>query len=294
MHRSTILGIFTSVASAAPYHPSNTYSQTTNSCAIIFDGRIPANASLADFDTASGGGWNPFNPDYVKGNDLAWSDILLLPKPASPSRFDGATSSIPVEVTISDASIFQKQNGFRRAGLQFSKDNNEDSPGSEGVVTLHFSVLQDKSRPLNLTHEYLNVWHEAADYSANQFNFEAGTLIGSESLQKDTYKLLDRNNKLIWSTPILPNVWQNFAITLDFDNNTIQAWYSYGNKSLRPATGPVSNDNSGRGQYQIGILKKPTGTDDVVNSGYQENGLDEGLIYGGIFIENSSHKCIST
>lgn len=155
MHRSTILGIFTSVASAAPYHPSNTYSQTTNSCAIIFDGRIPANASLADFDTASGGGWNPFNPDYVKGNDLAWSDILLLPKPASPSRFDGATSSIPVEVTISDASIFQKQNGFRRAGLQFSKDNNEDSPGSEGVVTLHFSVLQDKSRPLNLTHEYL-------------------------------------------------------------------------------------------------------------------------------------------
>lgn len=62
------------------------------------------------------------------------------------------------------------------------------------------------------------MWHEAADYSANQFNFEAGTLIGSESLQKDTYKLLDRNNKLIWSTPILPNVWQNFAITLDFDN----------------------------------------------------------------------------
>ncbi|KAH7133445.1 hypothetical protein B0J13DRAFT_678476 [Dactylonectria estremocensis] len=293
MRRSAPLAVFTSLASATPYHRSNNYHQATNSCAIIFDGRVPSTASLTDFDTASGGGWNPFNPEYVKGNGLAWSDILLLPTPASPSRFDAAAGSVPVEVTISDASIFQKQNGFRRAGLQFNKDNNEDSPGSEGVVTLHFSVLQDKSRPLNLTHEYLNVWHEAADYSANQFNFEAGTLIGSENLPRDTYKLLDRNNKLIWSTPILADSWQNFAITLDFDKNTIQAWYSHGNTALRPVTRPVSNDNSGRGQYQIGILKKPTGTDDVVNSGYQENGLDEGLIYSGIFIENSSNQCIS-
>lgn len=290
MHRSTIFALLSSVASAAPYHP---YRQTNKSCPVIFDGRIPSTASLTDFDTANGGDWNPFNPGYVKGNDLAWSDILLFPESAPPSRFDAATGSIPVEVTISDKSIFQKQNGFRRAGLQFSEDNNEDSPGSEGVVTLHFSTLQDESRPLNLTHEYLNVWHEAADYSANQFNFEAGTLIGQESLPKDTYKLLDRNNKEIWSTPILAGVWQNFAITLDFDNNTIQAWYSAGNKPLRPATKPIANDNSGRGQYQIGILKKPTGTDDVVNSGYQESGLDEGLIYSGIFIENSSNDCIS-
>ncbi|KAF7547439.1 hypothetical protein G7Z17_g7713 [Cylindrodendrum hubeiense] len=293
MRRSTVVALLSSVASATPYHRFHTYRQTNTSCPIIFDGRVPSNASLSDFDTENGGGWNPFNPSYVKGNDLAWSDILLLPESASPSRFDTATGSIPIEVTISDESIFQKQNGFRRAGLQFRKDGNEDSPGSEGVVTLHFSVLQDESRPLNLTHEYLNVWHEAADYSANQFNFQAGTLIGRESVPKDTYKLLDRNNTEIWSTPILAGVWQNFAITLDFDKNTIQAWHSNGNKPLRPATKPVSNNNSGRGQYQIGILKKPTGTDDVVNSGYQESELDEGLIYGGIFIENSSDDCVS-
>lgn len=41
------------------------------------------------------------------------------------------------------------------------------------------------------------------------------------------------------------------------------------------------------------MLKKPTGTTDVVNSGYQESGLDEGQIYGGVFIEDSAGGCVS-
>lgn len=61
------------------------------------------------------------------------------------------------------------------------------------------------------------MWHETADYSANQFNFETGTVIGQESLPADTFKLLDRSNQQIWSTPVLQGTWQNFAITLDFD-----------------------------------------------------------------------------
>lgn len=56
----------------------------------------------------------------------------------------------------------------------------------------------------------------------------------------------------------------------------------------------MSNNNSGDGQYQLGILKKPTGTDDVVNGGYQESPVDEGLIYGGVFLEDSADGCVST
>lgn len=55
----------------------------------------------------------------------------------------------------------------------------------------------------------------------------------------------------------------------------------------------MSNDNSGGGQYQIGILKKPTGTSDVVNAGFQESNLNEGQIYGGLFIEDSANGCVS-
>jgi hypothetical protein len=55
----------------------------------------------------------------------------------------------------------------------------------------------------------------------------------------------------------------------------------------------VYNNNAGEGQYQVGILKKPTGTNDVVNSGYQSPNLDEGLIYGSLFVEDSANDCVS-
>lgn len=61
------------------------------------------------------------------------------------------------------------------------------------------------------------MWHEAGDYSSNQFNFQAGTLIDQSSLPKDTFKLLNRKNELIWSTPILTDAWQNFALKLDYE-----------------------------------------------------------------------------
>lgn len=47
-------------------------------------------------------------------------------------------------------------------------------------------------------------------------------------------------------------------------------YYSKDDEPLKAVTEALQNDNSGGGQYQIGILKKPTGTSDVVNSGYQE------------------------
>ncbi|WYZ42563.1 hypothetical protein EsH8_VI_000262 [Colletotrichum jinshuiense] len=264
-------------------------------CPLVFDGRVPAAASPADFDTANGGGWNPYNPDYVKGEGLKWSDIALLPAIAPPSRFDAADKKRPLEVTISDRSIFMNQRGFRRAGLQFSKDANNGSPANTGVKTLHFSVRQDAARPLNLTHEYLNVWHETAAYDANQFNFQVGTIIGQTGLPRNNFKLLDRNNKQVWSTPMATDgSWQNFGLTLDFSKNTIQVWYSAGDAPLAKQGNAISANLAGNGQYQIGILKKPTGTSDVVNSGYQSSNLNEGQIYGGIFIEDSVNGCVST
>ncbi|KAK2020634.1 hypothetical protein LX32DRAFT_632850 [Colletotrichum zoysiae] len=290
-------------AAAATPAPPNCHAAAIR-CPVVLDGRVPAAATPRDFDTASGGGWNPYNPGYVKGEGLLWSDIIVLPPPqaAPPSRFDAADAAggggtrRPLEVTVSDRSVFMGQRGFRRAGLQFAADANVGSPAAAGVKTLHFSVRQDAARPLNLTHEYLNVWHETAAYDANQFNFQTGTLIGREGLlPKDTFKLLDRDNKLLWSTPVATDgSWQNFALTLDFPGSTIQVWYSAGGAPLARQGGAIPANLAGDGQYQIGILKKPTGTSDVVNSGYQSSNLDEGQIYGGIFIEDSADGCVST
>lgn len=70
-------------------------------------------------------------------------------------------------------------------------------------------------------------------------------------------------------------------------------YYSTGTDALVAATEVLDADLSGMGQFQIGILKKPTGTSDVANAGFQEAPFEEGLIYGGIFVEDSTGGCIS-
>ncbi|KAI0146535.1 hypothetical protein BJ166DRAFT_66721 [Pestalotiopsis sp. NC0098] len=258
------------------------------SCPVVLSGQVPATAQLTDFDSSA---TSLFNPDYVRASAIPWSQILLFPN-VTNSRFDGPDYK-SVEVTISEKSIFQTQNGFRRAGLQLANDTNTEGPGTTGVRTLHWSVKQDPARTLNLTHEYLNIWHERADYNGNQFNFETGTLIDHPEVDKNTFKITNRNSEVVWSTPIDQSGWQNFAVTLDFDNNTLQVYYSSGTEPLKAVTSALANDNSGYGQYQLGILKKPTGTSDVVNSGYQESPINEGQIYGGIFLEDSANGCVT-
>jgi len=76
--------------------------------------------------------------------------------------------------------------------------------------------------------------------------------------------------------------------------STLQIYYSDGYDALEAVTKPIGNDNSGGGQFQIGMLKKPTETTSVDYDGYQEKGIYEGQIYGGIFIEDSSNGCTST
>lgn len=208
------------LALAAPTNPHISLRAPSDNvkCPIVLDGRVPANLSKTPtfFDTSN----TLFNPDYVKGNNLTWSQILKFPA-TEASRFDGAANAA-VEVTISDQSIFQQQLGFRRAGLQFASDSPQD-PSDEGVKTLHFSVKQNPARPLNLTHEYLNVWHEAADYSNNQIQFQVGSLIDNPSSKKNNFKILDRAGKQIWNIPINYKKWQNFAIKLDYNKKYVSS-----------------------------------------------------------------------
>lgn len=286
MYTQSLLSLLlaASVAVAAPAKPS-VKASVAPKCPIVFDGRVAANTPPTFFDTKNG----VFNPDFVKGNNLTWSSILQFP--ATRSRFDSANQTA-LEVTISDKSIFQKQLGFRRAGLQFAQDAS-DGEGGKGIKTLHFSVKQDAKRPLNLTHEYLNIWHEAGDFSRNQIQFTTGTLIDNAKEPKNTFKVLDGAGKVLWSTPISNTQWQNFALKLDFTKNQTTIFYSKDLTQLKQVAGPLTVDLSGGGQYQMGILKKPTGTADVANSGFQSANLNEGQIYGGLFLEDSKDGCIS-
>lgn len=84
-----------------------------------------------------------------------------------------------------------------------------------------------------------------------------------------------------------------FVVANDTIPSLVQIYYSLGNAALEAVTDFVPAVLSGEGQFQLGMIKKPTGTDDVVNSGFQESPLNEGQIYGGIFVEDSTGGCVS-
>lgn len=135
-----------SAVSALPHQARSAEIQ----CPIVLDGRVASSLKPADFDSYA---TSPFNPEYIIGEGLKFSEILKFPT-TDNARFD-TDDHMAVEVTISDKSIFMEQNGFRRAGLQIQGDDNDGSPGIGGVKTIHFSVKLDPQRPLNLSHEYL-------------------------------------------------------------------------------------------------------------------------------------------
>lgn len=197
-------------------------SRTAIKCPITMDGRVAKNFTLQMFDTTV----SPFSPKFSKGQNLTWSQIIKLPD-VDPPKFD-VPGDKALEVTISDQSIFlpgggKQQLGFRRAGLLMG--NGSDAT-NVGVKTLHWSVQQDPNDKMNLTHEYMNVWHEANDYASNQFSFSTGIMLSQDKptdsnvsttgLDKNLWKILDRKNNVIWATKIVWDDWQNFAVTVNY------------------------------------------------------------------------------
>ena len=72
-------------------------------------------------------------------------------------------------------------------------------------------------------------------------------------------------------------------------------YYSKGQDALKSTGAAVTNNVSGQGEYHFGILKKPIGGgSDILHNGYQEPGIHEGIVFGGIFEEDSSSRaCVS-
>lgn len=135
-------------------------------------------------------------------------------------KFD-VGGTVPVEVTISDASIFNGQTGFRRAELIPASNSGADA-STLGVKTLHFSLRKDAQRPLNLSHEYQLVFLEDSAFTTNQFVLKTGTILGgAANVDPDTLQLFGNVNQnppqVLFSTPFTAGVFHNFAVTLDFN-----------------------------------------------------------------------------
>ncbi|KZV87211.1 hypothetical protein EXIGLDRAFT_652353 [Exidia glandulosa HHB12029] len=274
------------------------------SCPILFDGRVALTARAADFDKDT----SKFDHQFVHGENQTWAEILKFPV-VSPSLFDLPKFAKAVEVTLTDGSIFvpgggPPQVGFRRSELIPASNNGTDVT-VQGTTTFHWSLRDDPARPLNYSHEYHPVWHETADFSTSEFTFQTGTPFNAsfENPQVHnprTLRLAGRQSNspetIFFSTPFTLGVWHNFALTLGWETNDLTFYYSIGYAPLKRVVGPTFNDNSGGGQFHVGLLKLPTGPlgIDVLHEGFQASHIHEGLIYGGVFIEDSSSGCVTT
>ncbi|KAK8041511.1 hypothetical protein PG994_014518 [Apiospora phragmitis] len=271
-------------------------------CILSFDGRVPQNATSKTFVSKQ----SPFNPGYVLGPNVTWDEIIEFP-PIPPSRFDRQAGTKPVGLSLSDKSVFLsgsegRETALRRAELLV---NNND-PTVTGHKTWHMSVRTDPARPLNYTHEYQFAFHEAQDFQADFWSIKAGAPLGApvdtpprKTFRVEGYKW-DVPTKLFFETPLTDDVWHNFGIDLNFDENMISVLYSTNDQPLKVVMPPTFNNISGKapttlGETHFGLQKRPLGAniENFLFNGTQEEGIDEALFLGGIFQDDSTNGCIT-
>ncbi|KAF3907411.1 hypothetical protein ABW21_db0204265 [Orbilia brochopaga] len=287
------------LASAVPTPSDTTTAIGANP--IVFDGRIPPLFRSAKLDSAD---TSPYNPQYVLGQE-PWSKVIHFPN-IEHSLFDQPLGGKPLIVTINDKSIFQPggpdsaQTGFRRSELLPAPNSGNDIT-TNGVTAHHFSIRIDPTRPLNYSHEYQPVFIETQDYSSHVWQLKTGTPFGeswslaaAKTLRLYSSETSSPSIELL-NMPFTEDTWHNFAIESDWVNSLITVYHSTGQSPLVKVVGPIPNDASGKGQFHVGMLKLPTGPMgiDVTKQGWQSKRPNEGLTYGGIFIEDTTDGAVT-
>lgn len=75
-----------------------------------------------------------------------------------------------------------------------------------------------------------------------------------------SFKVLDHALNVLYSVPFTPVQWHNFAVRVDWDNRTLQVFYSADGASLKAVTQVVPNltiaaGTDGQGDFHIGVIK---------------------------------------
>ncbi|KAL0577114.1 hypothetical protein V5O48_004867 [Marasmius crinis-equi] len=272
---------------------------------ILFDGRIPLSTGNETLDAST----DPFLTAVKGKTEPATHYSGFLGDSVNPTPLWNALPEQVISVRIDNTSVFVPGNGdpqlgFRRTELIAVKNgsaSNLDALMETGVTRFHFSIKADTQYPLNYTHEYQIVFIEPSDGThvfgvqlGSPFTNPTGTLPVAEA---DWFKILDHSLNVLFKTPFTLDVWHNFAVEVDWEELTLQVLYSTEGEPLDTVTSVVSNPTvaqgaAGQGDFHVGVLKlplvdpsdPPEDQGDVVHHGLQE-GIVEGLLYSGIFVE---------
>ncbi|KAI3538181.1 hypothetical protein CSPX01_09758 [Colletotrichum filicis] len=254
------------------------------SALVLPDGRIKADATLENFNVLE----SVFKSAVVKGDGLVFSDIITFPE-GQASLFDKATNTKAFAINIDDKSVFVPKGGeaqanIRRADLLPSIRSQLNDVAVTGIRTMHFSIQRDATKPLNVTHDYQVFNLESKDFSFHQIDVRTGADNGNEIAVFGNSKTTPAAK--IFSTPFGEGQFENFAIKMDFNANTVQVFHSTANDPLKQVTEPIA-DLAGLGEYHFSLQKNPVGT------ATQPTGIKEAVIFGGIFMEDSTSGTVT-
>ncbi|KAF8323930.1 hypothetical protein DL93DRAFT_2162035 [Clavulina sp. PMI_390] len=271
---------------------------------VLYNGILPRNYTAASLDADLA----PYTT-VVKGSEAAsvYDTILPVTHLSTPLWLPTFPNDRSINIAISNTSLFvpgnnvaNTQYGFRRTELIAQSANR--SAFEVGTTVFHVSLQEDLAHPLNYTHEYQIVFIEPSDGS-HVFEIQLGTpfTIPSATKPDSTARNLKVRNHaldLVFQTQLLPLLWHNFAVQVDWDHQTLAVLFSYGAAPLKPVTGLINNNSTtpgaaGQGDYHWGVLKLPLADPsetaaeqaDVVHYGIQEV-TTEALAYSGVFVED--------
>ncbi|KAK1456623.1 hypothetical protein CMEL01_16301 [Colletotrichum melonis] len=250
------------------------------SALVLPDGRIKTDATPENFNVLE----SVFKSAVVKGDGLVFSDIITFPE-GQASLFDKATNTKAFAINIDDKSVFVPKGGeaqanIRRADLLPSIRSQLNDVAVTGVRTMHFSIQRDATKPLNVTHDYQVFNLESKDFSFHQIDVRTGADNGNEIAVFGNSKTTPAAK--IFSTPFGEGQFENFAIKMDFNANTVQVFHSTANDPLKQIA-----DLAGLGEYHFSLQKNPVGT------ATQPTGIKEAIIFGGIFMEDSTSGTVT-
>ncbi|KAL6174077.1 hypothetical protein ACJQWK_00226 [Exserohilum turcicum] len=288
-----------------------TTTTTSPSCPLTFDGRIPQNFTKATFETAQ----SPFNRKYVLGLNQTWSQVISFPMDVEPSIFDRAAGTKPIEVEITDKSVFAS-----------------DSEGHETALRRAELLVNGKNQ--TVSGKYLLAFHEAQDFQADFWSLKVGRPMQEANATNGTAgshlaaaygtnigfrhpavspAMLETGSVIYlqgykWAQPIqtyflapfTPHIWHNFGLYLDFESNHMQVAYSTGSRHLDIVTPLLPNNISGiapttLGETHWGLQKRPVGASlqDFLFKGEQPHGIHERLAIGGVLqVKGSLRDCV--
>ncbi|KAJ7200351.1 hypothetical protein GGX14DRAFT_552124, partial [Mycena pura] len=277
---------------------------------VIYDGRASFSMGAEDLDTSTG----PFLTAVKGQNESASYYTALLGHSAFPTPLWSKFGVLPTEQVISlkidNTSVFvpgggPPQLGFRRTELIAQVNESAaalDATMETGTTVFHFSIKADLTRPLSYNHEYQIVFIEPSD-GTHVFEVQLGSPFTDPTgalpvPNAHSFKVRDHALNVLFTTPFVPLVWHNFAITVDWDSRTLMVSYSFDGLPLQAVTPTVKNPTAtagALGDFHFGILKlplvnpkdSPTDQSDVVHHGTQE-GTTEALFYSGVFVERSA------